>query len=1035
MGLQVDGVSESPGGQHGRLELGSDKERVLLAALALDAGRPVPIDTLMARLWDDEPPRQARESVHSYVSRLRRRLRLACAAAPDAPRITSRSHTYVLETDPAVVDWHRFRRLVDSSPPEGDDLRAAALARAEELWRGEALAGLPGEWARTVRRTLAEKRDDATAARISARLRLGHFAETVGELSALVERRPGDEALLGQLMLAYYGSGRFTEALRVHQRARELLRADYGALPGAELNRIHRGVLERVDPADLVRRASAPVSADEPPPRRSGLPAAPAAPEAALPPRGLPHQPPLVGRREESRKLSAAIEGEGPVVSVVAISGMAGAGKSALAVHTARQLARRFPDGQLHVNLRAHSPTQEPLTPGAALATLLRLLGAPAAHIPLEPEARSALWRTMLAERRAVIVLDDAAGADQIRPLLTGDSPSLTIITSRRQLSGVPGALALPLDVLPEDDAVTLFRSFAGEERTGDLTETARIVRLCGFLPLAIELIAHRFRVRTSWTLATLGERLARTPGRLAEIRDTDHEMTRAFDLSYRTLTEAQRRAFRRLGLHPGQDFSADAAAALLGLPPGETERLLEALCAFHLLRETAQDRYRAHDLIQEYAHALAISEDPEEERSSALGRLTDYYLRTARGADHLTYPRRLRVRSSSGPDVAANRWSGPDEAKAWLTAERANILAAERHAHSGAHREAAAQLAYAVAGLLDSECHWQDAESVLRRAADHWASTGDEPRLCHALILLGAVQANVGRYPEAMANGERGLAIARRTGDTEAEAEALRTLGMLNLHLGENRAALVLLQKSFAIKAVIGDMWDKARGHNNLAIVLPFLGEHERALEHYRKALQGFRDAFDTLSVAKTLSNMGTLFRRTHEKDSALRCFEESLLIMETAGNRWDRATVRGNLADTLTDTGDWAAALPLYQETLHEFRSLGDQKSMADTLIGIGEVHRNSGAGAEAVAHLLEALSIARSIGAAHQEIQALRRLGRAEFALGRADAAVSSLRAAVALASQTDDVDEAIKARSALAEVLLAMKSERGHGTGQS
>ncbi|MGW6459839.1 BTAD domain-containing putative transcriptional regulator, partial [Streptomyces sp. NPDC055078] len=497
VGLWHDAAG-APAESRGRLELGSDKERVALASLALDAGRPVSLDALVQRLWDGDPPPHARENTHTYISRLRRRLR-AAGTGPGAPRIVGRAHTYVLEADPGCVDWFRFRRLVDG-PPAGDDAQVVAvLGRAERLWKGEALAGLPGGWAETVRGSLEEKRLGATVSRLAAGLRLGHFTELVGELSALVDQRPGDETLLGQLMLAYYGGGRFTDALRVHQRARQLLMAEYGSLPGAELNRIHRGVLARVPPDALVSGATAAV-------RESGRAIRPPAP-APLPPRNLPHQPALIGRRSELRTLNAAIgaaAGNGPVVTLEAVSGMAGVGKTAIAVHTAGTLAAEFPDGQIYLDLRAHSPTQEPLSPGAALATLLRLLGAPAEHIPVELEARSAMWRTLLAERRVVVVLDDAAGADQIRPLLPGGSSSLTIITSRRHLSGLPHALSVPLDILPAADAIALFRRFAGDERTQDIRETSRIVRQCGYLPLAIELVANRFRARTSWTLATL---------------------------------------------------------------------------------------------------------------------------------------------------------------------------------------------------------------------------------------------------------------------------------------------------------------------------------------------------------------------------------------------------------------------------------------------------------------------------------------------------------------------------------------------------
>lgn len=1020
------------------LTLGSDKERVLLAALALDVGRPVAISELMERLWDGDPPARARENAHTYVSRIRRRLR-AAGTGPGAPTIVGRAHTYTLRTARDSVDRQRFQHFVDAAFTSDDDARAVELlSRAEGLWQGEALAGLPGFWAATVRRTLAETRLSAGASRIAAGLRLGRFAEQVGELSALVERHPGDETLIGQLMLAYYGSGRYADALRVHQRARQSLMAEYGALPGAELNMIHQGVLARVPARALAHggiteRTAAAVTAVarvRPTPAPE-VPVSVGRPPDVPPRRNLPQQPTLVGRRSELQALTSVIADKGAhggsVVAVEAVTGMAGVGKTALVVATAHLLAERYPDGQLYIDLHGHSPAQEPLTARAALATLLRLLGAPAFSIPAELEGRTALWRTMLAERRVVIILDDATGPEQVGPLLPSGSSSLTIIASRRHLTGIPQALSVPLDVLTKEDAITLFRGFAGEERTRDIAETARIVSLCGCLPLAIELVAHRFRARTSWTLGILAERLARSPRRLAEIRtaDQEQEMTRAFALSYRALTAQQRTAFRCLGLHPGPDFTAAAAAALLGLPQDETERLLEGLLACHLLREPVPDRYRYHDLLREYAYGLSSSEESEQERRQAVARLADFYVTTADLADRMAYPRRVRLDSPSPlPPAPQPPWPDSAAARSWLAAERGNLLAVEDHVRRDGAPEPAAQLACALAGFLQAECYWQDARKLLRHAVAHWDRTNDnEPALCRALIDLCAADASLGDYAEAAEAGERALDRARALDDGPAEAEALRVLGTLNWHLGENRRALVLLQKSFAIKSLSGDIWDKARSRNNIAVTMLFLGEHGRALAHFRDALAGFREAGDKTASAQTLNNMGELQMQAGELMSARRSFEESLSFLEFDGSRYDRATVRRNLAEALTESGEPAAALVMFSATLSEFRSLGDRKSQAEALVGIGEAHWRLGSVEESSRHLLEALKIAQDIGTAHHEVQALRRLGRADLAGGRLAVATDRLRAAAAVATRTHDVDEETAARTLLAEVRLA------------
>ncbi|MFE3599622.1 tetratricopeptide repeat protein [Streptomyces sp. NPDC059142] len=1059
MGLRLDGQ---------RLELGSDKERAVLAALALDAGRPVSIDRLMGRLWDTAPPENARANTHTYVSRLRRHLRRA-GDGPGAPRIHTRAHTYVLEVDAQHIDWFRFQRLVAraaTSVTGGDDEQALSLLTgAEQLWQGEALAGLPGEWAMSVRRTLAERRLAATVSRNAAALRTGRFTDLADELPALAEEHPGDEAIAAQLMLARYGCGRYTEALRVHERIRRLLVSEYGSRPGAELNRIHRGILERVAPGELVRSVlgtpgnghtpgrttgtrpggaradkapsalrSSSTAASAPAPDSDAAPGsgpdsapAPSPPSQPLPPRNLPHQSPLVGRGQELRALSALADTaatDASVITLETVSGMAGVGKTAVALHTARHLAPRFPDGQIYLDLRAHSSVQEPLAPDAALATLLRLFGTPAETIPMGLAERTALWRSTLAERRAVIVLDDAAGAAQVTPLLAGESGSLTIITSRRHLAGLPYARSIPLDVLPTGDAITLFRRFAGEDRTQDIQEVARIVRLCGYLPLAIELVAHRFRVRSSWTLATLRERLARPSGRLGEIRDGEQEVARAFDLSYRTLPDAQRVAFRRLGLHPGADFTADAAAALLNLSRDAVERLLEALLASHLLREPTPDRYEYHDLVHEFARTLAMSEDGEQQCEEAVSRVIHFYVDAADAADRLVYPRRIRPEPGSrGSVVQLPQWPAAEDAKSWFTAERGNLLAAENYARTHGHPEQAAQLAYEAGGFLEGDCHWQDAVSILRHAVAHWSRTGERPALCRALLCLGAVQANTGHYPEAARTGEQALELARGIGDADAEAEAYRTLGALNWHLGENRRALVLFQNSFAVKSQTGDAWDRARGYNNIAVCLLHLGEHSRALEHFRNALDAFTEADDRVAMGKTFTNMGNLYLHAGEMALARHSFERSISLLDPIGNRYDRATARGNLANVLVVAGEMDAALPLYREAIDEFRSLGDRKSLADVLIGVGEAHRKAGDPEKAAGFHRDALRIAEAIGAAGQETRALRLLGLAYFETRSLGPAADQLRAALLTALRTHDADEEVKSRCLLAEVRLA------------
>ncbi|WP_310724098.1 BTAD domain-containing putative transcriptional regulator [Streptomyces sp. N2A] len=1011
------------GTEQRRIGLGSDKERCVLASLALSAGRPVALETLVDRLWDDTPPAKSRQSVHTYVSRVRRAIR---TAGPDtAPRITQHAHTYTLAISPDRVDWHRFQRLTArarAQSAKGDDSAAAALLHeAEGLWDEEALAGLPGLWPERMRARMAEERLGAAISRIAAELRLRRFHGVLGPLSSLVGQHPHDEMLLEYLMLAYYGCGRHADALRVYQRARRRLREDLGADPSTELTRVHQHILRRAPLAELLGPPAVP--------RHTAKPA-PAGP------RNLPRHTTLVGRRTELRRLCAAIDdaagapgpGPGAVIALEAISGMAGVGKTAVAVAAAERLGERFPDAQLYLDLRTHAHVHEPLNAGAALAQLLRQLGTAPDAVPGEIEERSALWRTLMAQKRAVVILDDAGDTDQVRPLLPDrGSSSLVIITSRRHLAGLPGAHWLALDVLPPDDATALFRKFAGEERTHDDAAVHHVVRLCGYLPLAIEIAANRFNARPSWTLSTLRELLSRGPGRISELRDGYSEIARAFEMSYQTLTAPQQIIFRRLALHLGSEFGPHAAAALVDLPLPETERLLETLLHCHLLQEPTPHRYRFHDLLAEYARMLAFSEDTEEQRGASLRRLVDFYLRAADSADRLLYPRRLRLPPpephSALPPLPSLK--NAEAAKDWLTTERANLLATERHARTHGPSDRAAILSHVLAGFLDAECHWTDTDRMQRRAVEHWEGVGDRHAMCLALLDLSGTHANTSRYPQAEAAARRALDLARTVGAPEAEAEALRGLGILQWHLGRNHEALSLHQETLGIHLRSGDTWARARCENNIAIALLFLGEHQDALQHFTHAIHNFRLAGDERNAGKCINNLGDLHMRTGNLEGARNSYEEALTIALTFGSLADQVTAQTNLAGLLLmsdDAHDLTSGLDMYQECLFTFCRLGDRRNEANALIGIGIGHHRLGRYPEAAGHHTRALELARDIGAAHEEAHALHRLGVAEAALGNLGEAAGHLEMSLALADRTQEREQQARSLDALAGVRL-------------
>ncbi|MGV9877838.1 BTAD domain-containing putative transcriptional regulator [Streptomyces sp. NPDC003006] len=979
----------------GRFDLlGSAKERLVLAALALDAGRPVSLDTLIHRLWDDSPPAKPRAGLHTYAARLRRRLR----ESGGDELLVQRAHTYLLDIRPDQVDCHRFEQIAArarSLADGADDTAALELLReAAGLWRGEPLAGLGGLWAENVRASLSQKRLAAHLVRIGAELRRGHFAELVPDIAALLEQHPGDETLAAQLMTATYGCGRQADALRVYDTVRRHLGEHLGTDPGEALARLHRLVLNGAPPHELLPRRTLP----------------------AATPHTLPRHAELMGREKELASIvRAAGRGSGTVIALQAISGMAGVGKTLLALHAARRMEALFPDGQLHLDLRAHSPGQAPLSATSALGALLRMLGVPAADLPDRLDELVSLWRTLLSRRRAVIVLDDAADPEHVLPLLPGPSPSLMIVTSRRGLSGLPGVRPVLLDVLPEEDAVALFRDLAGEPRTTRVREVTAIVQLCGRLPLAIEIAARRLASRPSWTTGHLLHRLTHGHGRLREIRDGNHEMARAFEVSYSTLGAEERSVFRLLGLQLGPDYDAFTTAALTDLPLDRTEHALEDLLDAHLIQEPAPERYTTHDLLGEYSRMLAAAE-----RESALSRLINFYVQASDAADRLIAPR--RPRPNLPRRLCAYRmpvWDGAADARRWLSAECSGLIAAERHCRVHGRPHEAALLAGSLAGFLLEEKYAGDAQGMHRAAAEHWRARAEPEAEVYALVDQGTALSRSGHYDQALGVLGRALRTARGIDDTTV-AEVLHARGVLRWNLGRLPEALADQEETLELRGRSGDPWQIARSQNNLGITHLYLGNFAAAHEHFSSALDRFRTAGDTHEEAHVLNNFSDLQLRIGERESARNFLQEAREILATSGTTAEHAMAQVNLANTMDSPRELHAMLDMYRDSLSAFRRLGDRRNASITLNGMGLALHAAGRFQEAAEHHRQALELAGSIGAAHEEVQALHGLGAAEHRLGDPASAAGHLAAAVATADRTGAADEAARARATLADI---------------
>jgi tetratricopeptide (TPR) repeat protein/DNA-binding SARP family transcriptional activator len=1071
-----------------RTALGSTKERTVLAALAWDAGHAVSVDTLVGRVWDDSAPAKPRDALYAYVSRIRRALHTV--VGQDAPALERRTHTYVLQIDRAAVDAHRYVDLVDrahAAAHRGGGHDALHLLRqARGLQRGEPLAGLPGTWAAYVRTAMDEKTLDAAMLQAGVALRLEQYADLVPRLTSLVEAHPTNEALVELLAVALYGTGRTVEAADLLRHFLRQLMREFGTAPGSRLQTVQRGILNRTPVSELL--ASAPGVPSEPSAARSEpspvreerkerkerkdqqdredgtegearedreareggeargdredleggrdrgtrrvLDVRGAA-EGPGPERvdNLPPDVEWIGRAEEIHRLTSRIgeprSATATVVALEAVDGMPGVGKTSLAIHVARQLRGSYPDGCVFLDLRGHAAAGA-MRPAEALTALLHLLGVPAARIPRDPTALAALWRAAMAGRRVVVVLDNVADADQVRPLLPGASPSLVILTSRHRLTEVPGVRPVSLDVMPQPDAIQMFQRRVGPERAPTAAAAARIVRLCGFLPLAIELVACRFLSRPSWSAAELVDRLANSTSRLPEIRDNHRELAAAFELSYRALTPLQQMLFRCLGAHLGAEFGPHATAVLSGLSVEDTDRALEGLLACHLIQEPAPHRYRLHDLLRDYARSLAAADDGPRETEQATTRLVDFYLGAADLADRRAYPFRCRVEVAPARQGPAP-WGTRGDPSRWLVTEGPNLLAALTW--SGTHRSPrhSAALTHALAGFLDAEGYLSTAEAALRGAVAYWHGSGDRTAYACGLLDLCAVYIHSGRYEAAADTARAALEVARAAADTAIEAESLHQLGISCWHSGQYEQAVSCHRAALDLRAG-GPGLQQARSNNALGIVLLETGDYGQALATFLDALRQFREVGDQRGELRVLNNLGETQKQLGDLRRADFTYRHALGLAAQVGSRVDRATLRMNLAAALLAEGKPDQSLALYQEVLPVLRSVGDRRNEAIALHGLGRTLQSTGQFSESITHHTAALAVAREIGAVHEEAETLRDLGIVEHRIGRLAQAGRHLQDSLAIAERIQAPAEESATLEALAELRRHQGSTR-------
>ncbi|MFD0315630.1 AfsR/SARP family transcriptional regulator [Streptomyces flavalbus] len=914
------------------LALGSPQQRAVLTQLLLRRGQVVSLDDLVDGVWDEDPPTGAVPVLRTYVSRLRRLLEPDREPGHPPRTVISLGDGYALRgTGTLTSDLDAFEDHVHRAERHraaGDHGAAAALLRtALDLWHGTALAGVPGPYARAERTRLAALRLDAEQSWLRAELELGHHGAVVPELLALRDAHPLREDVCELLMLALYRSGRQAEALDVYATARRTLVDELGIEPGPSLRALHARVLAGDDTPD----PGSPDPGVQPQPHR------PLTPKPSQLPADLPT---FTGRRGELDQVARLLPAEGhPGAAVIAlVDGMAGAGKTTLAVHWAHQVADRFPDGSLFVNLRGHDRDGAVLDPSDALTAFLVALGTAAHAVPEGLDAQAALYRSVLADRRVLIVLDNARDTEQVRPLLPGTPGCLTVVTSRNRLSGlVAGQGAHPLTLGPPtavEAREMLARRLGAARVDAEPAAADDIVALCARLPLTLAVVAARAAHHPEFRLVDIAAELKESHGSLDAFTggEVGTDVRAVFSWSYQALPPASAELFRRLSLHPGPDISTAAASALAGVPRGRARALLTELTGASLLTEREPGRFVFHDLLRAYATEAAEAEsaggeDGDGERGRALLRMYDHYLRTAHHAASALDPfRQMLPLPPATTDDTAPRFTDRKDATAWLRAERYVLRAVVAHAAAHGHHDHAWRTAYALDVYFNRLGFWQDLMEINAVALDAARLAGHLTGQAYALCGLGFAHAQLHHAEQALAYQERALELFEETGDALGQAHAHRALAYRANRTGAYDVALAHFARVSELYRAGHDVSGEAGVLNQVAWTYILMGEHERALERCERGIALYHGIGEAYGEASTRDTLGYALHHLGRDREAIACFEASAALFREIGDHYLEADVLRHLGTSHRAVGDpdaartaWRRALTLLAEAGH--------------------------------------------------------------------------------------------------------------------
>lgn len=864
---------------------------LVLAVLALEAGHAVPVDALLARVWGDQVPPGARRTLHTIITRIRHEV------VADHGALVHQPGGYVLDAEESAVDVSRFRALVNDAATAPDP--APPLGEALTLWYGDPLAGLAGEWAERTRQRLRDERKDASLA--WARAVTGRDAAgAVAVLSPLAEEHPLDELVAAALIEALHAWGRTAEALVHFAHVRRTLADELGVEPGTVLQRLHQRLL-RPEAVETVRPVPAQLPVD---------------------------LPCFTGRAAELGRLTAIAAGAGTTAPACAISGPPGVGKSSLALRWAHLHRRRFPDGQLYADLR----TADPDDATVVLTRFLRGLGVREAHIPAEAELQIGLFRSMLATRRILVVLDDARSAEQVRPLLATAPQCFTLITSRAKLSGLAvtnGAHMLQLDVLGDDDAHGLLAARLGERRLAAEPEANRqIIRQCGRLPLALAIVAARLAQHIDLPLAHVATDLSRVDTDLEPFAHNDPaiDLRTVFERSYRDLPEPAARLFRRLGQYPGPYLPMSAVASLGALTPDSARTLSAHLDLTNLVDIRATGRLHLHDLLRVYAAEQARDTDSPATRRAATRRLLDYYLYSACAANSACYPQRETVRlGRPARGVAVERFDGDASALRWFAEESVVLPALLSEASKLGLHQHCWQLTWAFAEFMQRRglwgqilraqtvalvaadrlndrlaqalCHNSLARAHAKLGRDHMAVEHferalelhgglDEPGL-HAHVHLGLTVSLSRAQPGLeLHHSLRALELFRRAGDAIGEARALNNASWWRAQLGHYDEALADCRWAQRLLADAGYAQGEGHAWDSIAYILACKGDFTQAAASYERAAELLHGCDDLHPAAETLSRLGEMHLRAGDVAAALNAWKRAAEFYDALGN-----------------------------------------------------------------------------------------------------------------------------------------------------